>query len=141
MGTMVRKVHRPHTMLMGESHQRSLHATVTMRNPGVDRKWQYFRIPRPDLLSGRREMTDDELFEKLMEWDKAGFRGLEVSKPCLGSLALHCGRHKCASKQNHQGIIAGHAYCIIEVKSIRVENKPYNTVKLLKIRNPHATNE
>lgn len=115
----------------GEEYDSAQPKSFLMRNPGKDRNWSTWRsldglTPRFERVAQEKfDALDDEgLWEKLKAWDEAGY---------IMGLSSRCDYH---------GVIKGHAYTIVQVLEVAVDgHEDYASLRLLKVRNPHAGNE
>jgi len=122
--------HQAQDFFYGAEWEQSAHKCILMRNPGKDKGWStwYGELDQavwdPIEEEPLTELDDDTLWDKLKGWDEAGY--------IMGA----------SSRCDYQGVISGHAYSIIQVIEVGVEgHDDYDTLRLLKIRNPHAGNE
>eukprot|EP00913_Durusdinium_trenchii_P013742 g12902.t1 len=103
--------HQPFGIVTGPDDKHLQHATVYMRLKGMDANWGYWGQDHHDSIQTH-------------EYDKDGY-----------SIA-------CGSRGNYQGILAGHAYTILRFLDVEVtRNGKKETLLLMHVRNPHATNE
>ncbi|CAK9073673.1 unnamed protein product [Durusdinium trenchii] len=95
-----------------------------MRLKGMDANWGYWGQDASAFCENKVSWSDSELWAKMKEYDKDGY-----------SIA-------CGSRGNYQGILAGHAYTILRFLDVEVtRNGKKETLLLMHVRNPHATNE
>ena len=102
---------------------------MKMRNPGLDKgystwsddtsqnvgvQWRLDQAGEDDF----GKLDNDELFEKLKDWDSKGY--------IMGA----------AAKVKAKGILGGHAYTILKLVEVEEED-----MKMVQIRNPHGGNE
>eukprot|EP00434_Breviolum_minutum_P012067 symbB.v1.2.010639.t1/scaffold692.1/size172456/6 len=120
--------HWPHGIISGWSWFSAKHATVLIRRESYDANWGYYTQDASKLVDGKKKLSDDELWEKLQEWDAKGYS------------------MSCPSRCDYKGILAGHAYTLlrfVEVPLVRNKDgkEEKSILKLVHVRNPHATNE
>ncbi|CAJ1401257.1 unnamed protein product [Effrenium voratum] len=121
--------HAPYALLCGQTPQTAKHATVLMRKEAYDAHWGYWGQDASALLGGKKQLSDDELWDMLKDWDKVGY-----------SLA-------CGSRCAYKGILQGHAYTVLRLLDVPIDRKDKQgkeekfTLKMLHVRNPHRTNE
>ena len=124
------KEHKSYEYLYGPDSDNTTHKCLLMRNPGKDQDWGAYS-GSADTASWERggeepvdKIDDDEMWEKIKTWDSQGF--------LMGA----------SSRSNYNGIIRGHAYSLIRAVEVEVEgHDEYTSLRLVKIRNPHAGNE
>eukprot|EP00931_Biecheleriopsis_adriatica_P028177 TRINITY_DN16846_c0_g1_i2.p1 TRINITY_DN16846_c0_g1~~TRINITY_DN16846_c0_g1_i2.p1 ORF type:complete len:497 (-),score=93.35 TRINITY_DN16846_c0_g1_i2:108-1598(-) len=109
----------PAVMFSGASYASSKHATVRMRNPGVDEKWGYWSKGGGHLVGDLHTLTWEDWWRSIAEWDSLGY--------------IQCA----STRQNYNGIIAGHAYNILRVVTVTSPK----LFRMLHVRNPHHKNE
>lgn len=116
--------HAPYAFRCGKDEASAVHATVAMRVESYDADWGYWSQDASSFTDGETELSDEWLWDKLKAWNQEG-------------QALACN-----TRQNYKGILANHAYTLL-----RMEDVPYtregqqNVLRLIHVRNPHATNE
>lgn len=116
--------HQPFGIVTGPDGKHLQHATVYMRLKGMDANWGYWGQDASAFCENKVSWSDSELWAKMKEYDKDGY-----------SIA-------CGSRGNYQGILAGHAYTILRFLDVEVtRNGKKETLLLMHVRNPHATNE
>mmetsp|Transcript_44735 Transcript_44735/g.104230 ORF Transcript_44735/g.104230 Transcript_44735/m.104230 type:complete len:501 (-) Transcript_44735:90-1592(-) len=116
--------HKPFTYECGKEPFTARHATVRQRVESFDAQWTYFVEDASSMMGGQRNLTDDKLWSLLGSWNVDG---------C--SLA-------CSSRQDYQGILACHAYTMLRLVEVPIVRSGESRVlRLLHVRNPHATHE
>lgn len=123
-------MHESYDYVYGPKEDSAAHKCLLMRNPGKDKKWFTWKSSSLqaawDMMGEEaiEETDDDGLWEKLKTWDSQGY--------IMG----------CASRCNYQGVRKLHAYSFFCVVEVEVEgHDDYSSLRLVKIRNPHAGNE
>lgn len=122
--------HESSDFLYGPEWDSAAHKCLLMRNPGKDKQWStWSAASEPAAWEAMGEepveqVDDDGLWERLKAWDAQGY--------IMG----------CSSRGDYNGVIGGHAYSLIRVVEVEVDgHEDYKSLRLVKIRNPHAGNE
>jgi hypothetical protein len=121
--------HTSSDFFYGAEWENSSKKCLLMRNPGKDKGWSTWAADlEPEVWDAVgeepiSEIDDEGLWERLVVWDALGY--------IMGA----------SSRGNYQGVLGGHAYSIISAVEVEVEGHEYPTLRMLKIRNPHAGNE
>jgi len=120
--------HIPIHLITGQTPGRATHATVYLRKEHFDQGWSYWAGNASSLV-GQWVFGDDELWKKMKEWDAQGYS------------------QSCGSRTQYKGIVPGHAYTLLRLVDVPITRKDNNgqevtwILKLLHVRNPHATDE
>jgi len=121
--------HVPFSLVTGETWETSKHATVLLRKDTFDLGWGYWGQDASSLVGGKTEFSDDALWKQLKEWDDLGYS------------------QSGGSRTDYKGILASHAYTLLRLVDVPITRKDNNgkevksVLRLLHVRNPHATNE
>lgn len=120
--------HTPLHIITGKTTETARHATAYMRKETFDLKWRYWGSLASSLVGGKSEFEDDELWAQMQEWEEKGFS------------------QACGSRTNYKGILAGHGYTVLRLVDVPIrrkgtDGKQVKSLKMIHVRNPHATNE